>query len=264
MWTCIALFHCPQRWNNLAPIMAGCMSMMSLTISQLAVTFNYLRRHVVIWGDLVKLRYGNSKKDSPYLWKHMKSYVQTMAKAFHGFRFDNAHSTPIHVCEYLLRKARKGQPIIVRIRRTIYGYSWNGCSCCVNKKIGFNSLVREGMRVNINDKLPLLSIDNFRLSDRATLLLISTNTVGQANSALGLWIDTLRKMINQVKQLHKNLLMHWSKENLCICWSLSSQEESTMILTHDNMSYNHTRTFMGLSPYSRTCNSQKKTRWFLF
>lgn len=30
-----------------------------------------------------------------------------MASIFHGFRIDNAHSTPIHVGSYFLRKARK-------------------------------------------------------------------------------------------------------------------------------------------------------------
>lgn len=37
--------------------------------------FYYLRRRVYIWGDLVKLRFGKSKKDSPNLWKHMQSYI---------------------------------------------------------------------------------------------------------------------------------------------------------------------------------------------
>lgn len=36
----------------------------------------------------------------------MKIYVQSLAKIFHGFRIDNAHSTPLHVGEYFIRKAR--------------------------------------------------------------------------------------------------------------------------------------------------------------
>lgn len=43
---------------------------------------HYLRRTIVIWGDLVKLRYGASKKDCPALWKYMKQYVQEMSKLF--------------------------------------------------------------------------------------------------------------------------------------------------------------------------------------
>jgi glycogen debranching enzyme len=37
--------------------------------------FMFFRRRIVIWGDLVKLRYGNKKSDSPLVWKRMKRYV---------------------------------------------------------------------------------------------------------------------------------------------------------------------------------------------
>lgn len=40
---------------------------------------HYLRRTIVIWGDLVKLRYGNHKKDSPALWDYMKKYIKMMS-----------------------------------------------------------------------------------------------------------------------------------------------------------------------------------------
>jgi glycogen debranching enzyme len=33
-----------------------------------------------------------------------------MAQVFDGFRLDNAHSTPIHVCQYLLQVARTANP----------------------------------------------------------------------------------------------------------------------------------------------------------
>ena len=36
----------------------------------------------------------------------MSKYVASMAEIFDGFRLDNAHSTPIHVCQYLLQVAR--------------------------------------------------------------------------------------------------------------------------------------------------------------
>jgi glycogen debranching enzyme len=36
----------------------------------------------MIWGDLVKLRYGKGKQDSPALWKYMKKYVSNMARTF--------------------------------------------------------------------------------------------------------------------------------------------------------------------------------------
>ncbi len=75
--------------------------------------FMYFRRRIVIWGELVKLRYGKSKRDAPFLWKRMKHYVQLMAHHFHGFRIDNAHGTPIFVGEYMMRKARKVRPNLV-------------------------------------------------------------------------------------------------------------------------------------------------------
>ena len=60
--------------------------------------FHYLRRTINVWGDSVKLRYGKSPADSPYLWDRMARYVSDMAAVFDGFRLDNAHSTPINVC----------------------------------------------------------------------------------------------------------------------------------------------------------------------
>jgi glycogen debranching enzyme len=64
--------------------------------------WHYLKRSINIWADNIKLRYGSCPADSPYLWKHMTKYVQDMADAADGFRLDNTHSTPIHVCQYLL------------------------------------------------------------------------------------------------------------------------------------------------------------------
>lgn len=37
--------------------------------------WNYLRRHINIWADNIKLRYGACPGDSPYLWNHMTQYV---------------------------------------------------------------------------------------------------------------------------------------------------------------------------------------------
>lgn len=40
----------------------------------------------------------------------MSKYVSDMALVFDGFRLDNAHSTPIHVCYYMLQVARSANP----------------------------------------------------------------------------------------------------------------------------------------------------------
>lgn len=60
--------------------------------------WHYLKRDINIWSDSVKLRYGDCPNDSPYLWERMGTYVEDMASVFDGFRLDNTHSTPLHVC----------------------------------------------------------------------------------------------------------------------------------------------------------------------
>lgn len=66
-----------------------------------------------IWGDLIRIRYGDKPSDSPYAWEYMKNYVQEMAMMFDGFRLDNCHGTQLNVARYMVKQARVANPNVI-------------------------------------------------------------------------------------------------------------------------------------------------------
>lgn len=105
-------------------------------------------------GDCVKLRYGKSPEDSPYLWERMSKYIEMNAKIFDGFRIDNCHSTPIHVGEYFLDLARKYNPNLYVVAELFSGSET--LDCLFVERLGISSLIREAMQAWSEEELSRL------------------------------------------------------------------------------------------------------------
>ncbi|PFH35082.1 Amylo-alpha-1,6-glucosidase [Besnoitia besnoiti] len=106
----------------------------------------YLRRELVVWSDCVKLRYGKGPEDAPFLWNHMTEYCRMAAKAFHGVRLDNCHSTPIHVAQHMLRECRRIRPDFWVFAELFTGSQ--AMDLHFERCLGINALVREAMQTH--------------------------------------------------------------------------------------------------------------------
>ncbi|KAK4685222.1 glycogen debranching enzyme, partial [Tremellales sp. Uapishka_1] len=108
----------------------------------------YLRRQVIVWGDCVKLRYGKSADDNPWLWAHMTKYAESLAGIFDGFRLDNCHSTPLQVGVAIIDAGRRVNPNLYIMAELFTGSEEMDLTFV--SRLGINSLVREAYNGNDN------------------------------------------------------------------------------------------------------------------
>ena len=110
--------------------------LVSLTIGQDV----YLRRDLIQWSDIIKLRFGEKREDCPALYAYMKEYTRLVATTFHGCRLDNCHSTPLWLAQEMMDYAREINPNFY-INAELFTGNIQTDIHFINQ-IGINSLVR--------------------------------------------------------------------------------------------------------------------------
>lgn len=189
------------------------------------------------WLSCVKLRYGQGPEDSPFLWQHMTTYTELMAKLFDGFRIDNCHSTPIIVGEKLLDAARRVNPNLYVCAELFTGSE--EMDIYFVKRLGLNSLIREAMNGgDPKDQSRLLYLyglgkpigmvyDLFRT--RGTALTLINGRIGSMDGACLSETNTI-----EIK----------GKQQPCLITPLTGSVPHALMMdcTHDNEAPNQKRT----------------------
>jgi len=162
----------------------------------------YLRREVIVWGDCVKLRYGRSREDNPWLWDHIKSYTGLMAKHFAGFRIDNCHSTPIYLAQYMLDEARRVNPNLVVVAELFTGSEEMDFE--FTKRLGLSCLIREAMQAWSTQELSRLCHRHMGVPIGSFDIDEVINTVSheatQANGSTDGTMPSVREIVRVIKQ----------------------------------------------------------------
>lgn len=136
-----------SRAGSITPSEVGSSSGSSGSATPLVMASTpYMRRDIVIWGDCVKLRYGDCPQDSPWLWKHMERYIRGMAHIFHAVRIDNAHGTPLHVAAHMVDMARQVRHNLFVCAELFTGSQETDVQYV--ESLGIHALIREAMQAH--------------------------------------------------------------------------------------------------------------------
>ena len=106
----------------------------------------YMKRHVVAWGDCLKLRY-----EGETVYGVMEEYCRRVAGSFDGVRLDNCHSTPIHVLRRLIGVMRKTNPHLLVMAELFTGEAGN--DVVYEATIGIDLMVREAMQIHSSSEI---------------------------------------------------------------------------------------------------------------
>eukprot|EP00347_Sterkiella_histriomuscorum_P000287 403376460 len=113
--------------------------------------WHHLRRAAISWGDSVKLRYGKSREECPFLWDYMAQYVRSMCEIFDGVRLDNCHNTPLHVADYMIKQARSVNPNLYVCAELFCDSKQSEIKYV--QKLGINHLLRDLQWTNSCDEM---------------------------------------------------------------------------------------------------------------